>query len=109
MSQWTDEEVQKTLNLVTRKSGVDPQFRKLCLNDPKAAIAVVNDTPIPATFRLRFVENEGASMTVILPDPSSLENELTDADLEHVAGGKSGTGTPGGITGGITVGVVFAF
>ena len=88
MSQWTQEEVGKTLNAVARKSTIDPEFRKLCLTDPRAAIAQVNQIPIPESFRIRFVENEGANMTVVLPDPASAEGELSDGALEQVACGK---------------------
>jgi hypothetical protein len=88
MPQWTQEEVSKTLNEVARKSAVDPAFRKLCLTDPKSAIAQVNKIPIPKSFRIRFVENEGANMTVVLPDPAAPEGELSDEALEQVAAGK---------------------
>jgi hypothetical protein len=88
LPQWTQEEVGKTLNEVARRSAVDPAFRKLCLTDAKAAIAQVNKIPIPESFRIRFVENEGANMTVVLPDPASAEGELSDEALEQVAAGK---------------------
>ena len=87
MPEWTQEEVHKILNEVARKSSVDPEFRKLCLTDPNAAIARVSETPLPENFRIRFVENEGANMTVVLPDLAIAEEELSDAELETVAGG----------------------
>lgn len=89
MSEWTQQEVQKVLNEVSRRSSVDPAFRKQCLDEPRAAVEQVTRLPIPAAFRIRFVENQGANMTIVLPDPVEAEGELSDADLEAVAGGKA--------------------
>ena len=87
MPEWTQEEVNKILNEVARKSSVDPEFRKLCLTNPNAAMASVSGTPLPEHFRIRFVENEGATMTVVLPDLAIAEEELSETELEAVAGG----------------------
>lgn len=85
-SDWTDETAKRVLEEVTQKSKTDAEFRKLCLSNPREAIAQVSKTPLPPNFKIRFVENEGANMTVVLGDAVS-GVELQDADLEAVVGG----------------------
>ena len=87
MAEWTQAEAQKAIAEVARRSRIDPEFRKLALRDPNAAIAQINPTPLPPGFTVRAVENEGASLTLVLPDPVSKDDELSDTQLEHVAGG----------------------
>jgi hypothetical protein len=87
MAEWSEAEAQKTLNEIAKRAQTDPQFRQLALRDSKAAIAKVNSTPLPPGFRVRFVDNAGANVTVVLPDPVGKEGELSDAELEQVAGG----------------------
>jgi hypothetical protein len=87
MAEWNEAEAQKTLAAVTKLARTDPEYRKLALRDPNAAIARVNPTPLPPGFKVRFVDNAGANLTLVLPDPVSKEGELSDAELEQVAGG----------------------
>jgi len=87
MAEWNEAEAQKTLAEITKLSQTDPEYRKLVLKDPNAAIAKVNPTPMPAGFKVQFVDNEGANLTIVLPDALSKQGELSDAELEQVAGG----------------------
>ncbi len=87
MREWTKETSERVLQDVANKSAVDPEFRKLCLSDPKAAIAEVSDIQLPPNFKVRFVEPEGANVTMVLPDAVS-EVEFSEADLELVSGGQ---------------------
>ncbi len=41
---------------------------------------------------MNFVENNGAHMTIVLPDLKSEEDELSEAELAQVAGGKADAG-----------------
>ena len=41
---------------------------------------------IPASFNLVFVENK-ADATIVLPDPITTSGDLSDQELETVAGG----------------------
>ena len=86
MTNWSEETTHQVLKEVARRSTNDTEFRKLCLSNPGEAISSVSDTPLPPNFKIRFVENQGANMTVVLPDPVT-GNELQDADLEAVVGG----------------------
>ena len=89
--EWNEQAAQKTMQELIKKAQTDPEFRQLALTDPNAAIGKINPLPIPASFKVRFVDNAGANLTVVLPDPVSATGELSDAELEQVAGG-SGSG-----------------
>jgi len=80
-------ELQQALREVARRSAVDSEFRKLALTDASAAIAKVYNEPIPGGSSFRFVDNSGPVKTVLLPDPVAGIEELSEAELEQVAGG----------------------
>ena len=84
---WTEEEAQRTIGEIVGRATTDAEFRKLCLDNPRAAIAQVNPRPIPGDYTIQFVDNEGNDLTVVLPDMVSEEGELSDSELEEVAGG----------------------
>ena len=65
----------------------DPQYRSLALENPEAAIAQVTEHPLPTGFKVKFVDNAGANKTIVLPDAVPGVEELSDAELEQVAGG----------------------
>jgi hypothetical protein len=84
---WTEQKANEKMRELVKRATTDMEFRKLALRDPHAAIAKIDPTPLPKWFKARFVENAGATVTVVLPDPPSKENELSDSQLEQVAGG----------------------
>lgn len=86
-TQWTQEEAEQVQKEIKKRAMTDPQFRTLALKDPNAAIAKINSKPLPASYKVRCIEASGFSHTVVLPDPVSNAEELSDADLEQVAGG----------------------
>jgi hypothetical protein len=97
-----EQAIQKAVHL----SAVDPLFRALALSDPAAALTKLHPEPMPAGCSVLFAE-EGAEVSdvspgvqvVRLPRPDAgLGDELSDAELEQVAGGSDSKGT--GITGG---------
>jgi hypothetical protein len=94
--EWNEKEAQATLAEVVKRSTTDPEYRALLLSDPDAAIAKVNPLPVPPNFKIRFVDNAGANLTVVLPDPVSNSGELSDAELEQVAGGAGSGNRCGG-------------
>src|SRR5262245_20443532 len=87
MSQWSKEDEAGIIAEVRRRSAVDPDFRKLALADPAAAIAKISTKGAPTHVTFRFVDNSGGVKTVPLPDPIPETDELSDAELENVAGG----------------------
>ena len=84
---WTQEKANEKLRVLAKRAQTDMEFRKLALTDPAAAIAKIEPTPVPSWFKVRFVDNAGATLTMVLPDPIKADSELSDAELEQVAGG----------------------
>jgi hypothetical protein len=72
---------------VFQKAGTDPTFRALALKDGSAAVEQVIGQPLPDGVKIRFVENNGATVTLGLP-PVRVAGELSDHELEAVAGGR---------------------
>jgi hypothetical protein len=100
MTAWSQSEANRTLDEAKRRSLTDPEFRALVLSDPMAALAKINPRQIPAGS-VRFIESKDAApyladpkvKVVILPDIGTLreDEELTEEDLEQVAGGTNTT------------------
>ncbi|SRR5258707_1587 len=90
MKDWTNEELQHLLTEVARRATVDLGFRFLALKDSASAIAQINSKPLPVGMSFRFVDNSGPAKTIPLPDllPTDCE-ELSEAELEGVAGGET--------------------
>lgn len=86
----TQHEAEQAIQQVIKRAQTDSEFRQLCLSDPNAAATEVTGKDIPAGYNLRFVENQGADLTVVLPDVIEESVELSDDELDHVAGGKCG-------------------
>jgi hypothetical protein len=87
MQQWSIDEAEQAIEQVVKRTMEDADFRQLALRDAHAALAKVNPKPLPAGYSVRFVDNAGASRTFVLPDPIPATAELSDAELEQVAGG----------------------
>ncbi len=67
------------------KAATDPEFRALALRNGTAAVEQVTGTHLPDGLKIRFVEGEGADLTLGLP-PVHKTGELSDRELEAVAG-----------------------
>lgn len=87
MKGWTNEELQQMLLKIAQRSAVDPEFRALALRDSAAAIAKVSSKPLPKDISYRFIDNSGSLRVVPLPDPALESDELSETELEDVAGG----------------------
>lgn len=96
-SLWTEEDARDALQGVVQRAGLDPDFRALCLASPAEAIESHTRRVLPPGFKLRVVDNAGADLTIVLPDPN-FSHELSECDLEGVSGGgpKCLVGTCGG-------------
>jgi hypothetical protein len=105
MTAWSRSEAARTIEEVKRRSVIDPEFRALALSDPSAALTKVNPRPVPVGS-VRFVEAGGAAQEInnsetivaILPDPKMATEEMSDEDLEDVAGGGNAPPPPVGIS-----------
>jgi hypothetical protein len=86
----TSQEAEQAIAQIVKRAQTDSEFRQLCLNDPNGAAQEATGKDIPEDFSLRFVENQGADLTVVLPDMIDTNAELSEQELEAVAGGKCG-------------------
>jgi hypothetical protein len=74
---------------VLSRSATDMEFRRQLLAEPGAAIAGLTGRSMKAPVNVRFIESKGAP-TIVLPDLVAAEGELSESELEAVAGGDSG-------------------
>jgi hypothetical protein len=81
----------QALQAVLARAATDRDFRQQLLVDPRVAIRNALGIMIPPTFRLRFIERDpNVDSLVVLPDFASADGEISDADLEAIAGGADG-------------------
>lgn len=100
MLTWSSADATRIVEEVKRRSLTDKQFRQLALSNPTAALAQIQAQP--AVGSILFVEaedapqklNDSGVMIVVLPRPDSIDVELSDEDLENVAGGGGGSTVP---------------
>lgn len=81
------------------KSATDQDFREELLEDPQTAIYDEFGIQIPASYRIQFVERDPSlDALVVLPDfqgEQAEDGELSEDDLECVAGGTDNGGGGG--------------
>ena len=64
------------------------EFRQKLLVDPKTVIYEELGVKVPASYRVKFIEKEpDIDALVVLPEFDDGSGELSDDDLEAVAGG----------------------
>jgi hypothetical protein len=82
------EQAQAGLQGVLRRSATDADFRRKLIETPREALSEFHGHEMPATLNIKFIQNH-AAMTIVLPPAVDAAAELTEADLETVAGGMS--------------------
>ncbi len=87
---WTVEEKQTIINQAMKRAATDSQFRQLVLRDPGTAVQQIAGKDLPSNFHVRLLERQNYDVTLVLPDPVKAGGELSDAELEQVAGGWRG-------------------
>jgi hypothetical protein len=84
-----DENVEKVLD----KAVTNESFKKLLIADPKGTLNVeLPDFYVPEDFRIYFHENKVNEIHLLIPALVATEDELTEAELDAVAGGSKGRG-----------------
>lgn len=87
---------QRALEAVLQRASVDLDFRQQLLARPRQAIQDAYGVCIPSTFRVKFIERDrDTDALIVLPDFQRNGDELSDEDLEGVAGGDGGPTDPG--------------
>ena len=69
---------------ILSRSATDADFRRRLLAEPKETLSEVLGQHVP--YDIRFVENH-ADATIVLPAVVAESTELSDSELEAVAGG----------------------
>ena len=85
----TQDESRLLFTYPMQRPTTDMAFRRALLHDPKEALEQEFDFVLPPQFNIRFVENHGADLTIVLPDPPGHNGLLSDRELEYVAGGNA--------------------
>ncbi len=81
------ENVNDRVQEVLSKSALDSEFRAGLLTNPRATLERMAGEPMPENLRVKFIEKDSdCDAMFVLPDPIS-SDELTDQELEAVAGG----------------------
>jgi hypothetical protein len=72
---------------IIQRSLDDESFRQRLLEDPRSAIEQELGTPLPEGVEVRAVEETAQAIYLVLPIRSAEVDELSDEELESVAGG----------------------
>jgi hypothetical protein len=73
---------------VVAKAWKDADYRAALTRDPRGTLQREFNTSIPESVTIRVVEEDANTIYLVLPPAPIGAEELTDADLEAVAGGE---------------------
>ena len=76
-------------NQLIDKASHDTAFRQALISDPRAAIEKEFGITIPGSLKLQVIEECADRLCLVLP---AAQGELSDLELESVAGGKNPSG-----------------
>lgn len=82
-----DNERQAIERAVLEKIWKEPEFKRELKENPRAALAKMN-LNIPDYFEIELVEEPRNKIIMVIPYEPPEDGELTDEELEAVAGGK---------------------
>ena len=82
---WTQEKIEATLQRVLKKAQEDVAFREKLKQCPKQILEEEGGEVIPEHIRLMIVDQNDTDFVITLPKTHG--DELSDMDLEGVAGG----------------------
>ena len=70
-----------------------PEYREALLKDPKKVIETQLNNKLPDGLSVKVVQETGDTIYLRLPHVITEGSELSDSDLEQVAGGKDDSGS----------------
>jgi hypothetical protein len=111
MADWTPEAIQKTVDDLVKRSMTDADFRKTALADPAQAVRIVAGIDPPPGVTIKFFDGTGAQIALVLPEMAKEDaSELSDLELEQVAGGRGAcavtcVGASCAVTSTVTIGI----
>jgi len=76
--------------IVVENAAKHPQYREALLKNPKKVIETQLNNKLPDGLNVKVIEETGDTIYVRLPHQITEGAELSDTDLEQVAGGKGG-------------------
>ena len=79
------EEFQKAFGKLVAKAWADEEFKAKLLSEPMMVLQE-NEITIPDGVEVKVIENTDTTIHLILP-AASVEEELSDDDLDSVSGG----------------------
>lgn len=74
---------------LVERSLKDEEFRQRLLDDPKGILEQELGRRLPEGVQVRAMEASADTIYLVLPPPSAVGEELSDKELEAVAGGYS--------------------
>src|SRR3954452_23267081 len=80
-------EAGELMEQVLRRADSDPEFREQLKSDPAAAVKTITGVDVPSGVRIVVVEDTVEQVHLVLPPPGA-SSQLSDSELEHVAGGQ---------------------
>lgn len=76
---------------IVSKALSDETFKQALMSDPRAVISREMGVDLPRDLKINVVQETPDTYYVVLPHLTSGGAELSDTELEAVAGGKAGT------------------
>ena len=74
-------------SLIIERAWKVPEFREEFVSNPKGTIEKYTGQKLPQNFRVVVHEEDAQTMHMIIPQAPQNVSELSDEDLERVAGG----------------------
>lgn len=85
--EWTQTKINEVYIKTVNLAMTDKEFRKKLLENPNAAIERITGETLPENYAVKVIENDPAYLATFTLPPL-ISNEMSDDDLDFVAGGQ---------------------